>query len=77
MLRVFLTYLAVKKADVAATFHLLDDNFLITIGVQGIQEDVTVEDKNLSDRYDEDSTISIREKTSGKNRILGTFMALW
>ncbi|MBC2694895.1 MAG: TonB-dependent receptor [Desulfobacteraceae bacterium] len=65
-------YLA--QADVAATFHLLDDNFLVTIGAQGIQEDVTVEDKNLSDQYDEDSTTSIREKTSGKNRILGTFI---
>ena len=65
-------YLA--QADVAATFHLLDDTFLVTIGAQGIQEDVTVEDKNLSDQYDEDSTISIREKTSGKNRILGTFI---
>ncbi|MDL1964777.1 MAG: TonB-dependent receptor, partial [Deltaproteobacteria bacterium] len=65
-------YLA--QADVAATFYLLDDTFLVTIGAQGIQEDVTVEDKNLSDQYDEDSAISIREKTAGKNRILGAFI---
>jgi len=65
-------YLA--QADLSATFHAMDDRALITVGVQGVQEDVTVTDNNLSDPYDEDSVVSVRERTSGKNRTFGTFV---
>ncbi len=65
-------YLA--QADLAATFHYLNDKCLVTVGIQGVQEEATVTDNNLSDPYDKDSTVSVREETSGKNRTLGTFI---
>lgn len=65
-------YLA--QADLAGTFHFLENSCLITLGIQGVQENVDIEDRNLSNPYDEDSVVSIREETSGRNRILGTFI---
>ncbi len=67
-------YLA--QADIAATFHFFDDKYLITAGVQGIQEKADVKDKNLSDCYNENSTTSIREETTGRNRTMGTFIQM-
>ncbi|MBT4484347.1 MAG: TonB-dependent receptor [Candidatus Latescibacteria bacterium] len=65
-------YLA--QVDLSATFHLLDNNALLTTGFQGIQEGATVTDENLSDPYDTSSTLFMREKTAGKNRTFGTFI---
>jgi iron complex outermembrane receptor protein len=65
-------YLA--QAELTATFHLLNNKSLITLGVQGVQEKATVEDKNLSDPFDKHSSVSIREETHGKSRTLGTFI---
>ena len=67
-------YLA--QADLAATFHFLDDKCLITAGVQGVQEKADVKDKNLSDCYDENSASSTREETTGRNRTMGTFIQM-
>ncbi len=64
------------QADIAATFHFMDDKCLITAGVQGVQEKADVADKNLSNCYDENSTTSTREETTGRNRILGTFIQM-
>lgn len=65
-------YLA--QADLAATFHFMNDNCLVTVGIQGVQEEATVTDNNLSDPYNKDSTVSVREETSGTDRTLGTFV---
>ena len=65
---------SLTQADLAATFHALDDKFLITIGVQGVQEEATVTESNLSDPYDEDSAVSVYQETSGENLTLGSFL---
>ncbi len=65
-------YLA--QADMTATFHFLNNKSLITFGFSGVQEEATVTDNNLSDPYDKDSTISVKEETSGENRTFGTFI---
>lgn len=67
-------YLA--QADLTATFHMIDSKCLLTLGLQGIQESVTVKDKNLSDQYSKSSVINIKEKTAGKNRVAGTIVQL-
>ncbi|MCI5196975.1 MAG: TonB-dependent receptor [Candidatus Electrothrix sp. AW5] len=64
---------SLTQADLTATFHLLEDNLLLTVGTQGVQEEATVTDSNLANASDEDSIISTREKTNGTNLTLGTF----
>lgn len=62
------------QADLAATFHFFENRFLLTMGVQGVREQVTVTDSNLADAYDKDAEISVRERTNGTNLTLGTFL---
>jgi iron complex outermembrane receptor protein len=65
-------YLA--QADLAGTFHLLENRCLVTVGVQGVKEKAEVTDNNLADPFDKGSAISVNEKTSGENLTLGTFI---
>jgi iron complex outermembrane receptor protein len=65
---------SMAQADLAATFHALNDQCLITIGVQGVQEKATVTENNLSDPYDEDTITSVYQETSGENLTLGSFL---
>lgn len=65
---------SLTQADLAATVHFMENQLLVTLGVQGVLEEVTVTDNNLSDAYDTDSCVSVREKTSGRNNTLGTFI---
>jgi iron complex outermembrane receptor protein len=64
---------SLMQADLTATFHFLDDSFLLTLGTQGVQEKATVTSENLSDPFDRNSVVSTREETNGINRTLGTF----
>lgn len=65
---------SLSQADLAATFHSLNDKLLLTIGLQGIIEKATVTEDNLSDRYDADSRTSLHQKTTGENLTLGSFV---
>jgi iron complex outermembrane receptor protein len=65
---------SLTQADLTATFHLLEDQLLLTAGAQSVQEDATVTDSNLANAYDADSIASTREKTNGSNWTLGTFV---
>lgn len=65
---------SLAQADLAATFHAMNDKCLVTIGVQGVREEATVTENNLSDPYDEGSTASVYQKTSGENLTLGSFI---
>ncbi|WPD23372.1 MAG: TonB-dependent receptor [Candidatus Electrothrix scaldis] len=65
---------SLTQADLTATFHLLADDLLLTVGTQGVQEEATVTDSNLSNAYDENSIVSTREETNGTNQTLGTFV---
>ncbi len=65
-------YLA--QFDLTATLHLRRNTLLVTGGLQGVQEQVTVTDHYLADRYDPASRASVRERTRGKNRTLAAYL---
>ena len=67
---------SLTQADLTATFHTPYDTLLLTIGAQGVNEEATVTDSNLSDRNDENSITSLYQKTSGENLTLGSFIQL-
>lgn len=62
------------QADLAATVHTFSDQFLITVGIQGIEENAKVTTDDLSDPLDVDSATTLYEETSGKNQTLGSFV---
>ena len=65
-------YLA--QADLAATFHLMNNRLLLTVGSQAVKEDASDTTYNLSDPRNEDSHESIEKRTSGKNLTLAGFV---
>jgi iron complex outermembrane receptor protein len=67
---------SLTQADITATYHGPDDTYLITMGIQGVSEEATVTTNNLSDPYNENSIVSIYERTSGENLTLGYFAQL-
>ena len=62
------------QADLSATFHMIDDQFLLTVGTQGVNETATVTKYNLSSPSDPDSWASVQTKDSGDNLTWGTFI---
>jgi iron complex outermembrane receptor protein len=67
---------SLAQADLTATYHGPDDVWLLTVGGQGVREKATVTESRLSDPYDEDSIISLYQRTSGENLTLGAFVQL-
>ncbi|WP_321493369.1 TonB-dependent receptor [uncultured Desulfobacter sp.] len=62
------------QADLSATFHMMNDQFLLTIGTQGVKENATVTKYNLSDASDSDSWASVATRESGESLTWGTFV---
>ena len=65
---------ALTQADLTATIHSFGDRCLVTVGVQGLREEATVTESNLSDAYDEHTITSLYQETTGKNLTLGSFV---
>jgi iron complex outermembrane receptor protein len=62
------------QADLSATFHMMDNQFLLTVGTQGVNETATVTKYNLSSPSDSGSWASVQTKDSGDNLTWGTFI---
>ncbi len=62
------------QADVSATFYMMDNQLLLTVGSQGINETATVTKYNLSSPSDPDSRVSVQTKDSGESLTWGTFI---
>ncbi|WP_320045259.1 TonB-dependent receptor [uncultured Desulfobacter sp.] len=62
------------QADLSATFHMMDDKFLLTMGTQGVKETATVTKHNLSNASDADSWESVQTRESGESLTWGTFI---
>ena len=62
------------QADLSATFHMVDNRFLLTIGTQGVKETATVTKYNLSNASDSQSWTSVATKDSGESLTWGTFV---
>lgn len=62
------------QADLSATFHMMDSQFLLTVGTQGVKETATVTKYNLSSPSDSDSWASVATRDSGESLTWGTFV---
>lgn len=62
------------QADLFATFHMMDNQFLLTVGSQGVKETATVTKHNLSSPSDSDSWASVATQDSGESLTWGTFI---
>ena len=62
------------QADLSATFHMMDNQFLLTMGTQGVKETATVTKYNLSSPSDSDSWASVATRDSGESLTWGTFV---
>lgn len=62
------------QADLSATFHMMDNRFLLTVGTQGVKETVAVTKYSLTSSSDSDSWASVIQEESGKNLTWGTFV---
>ena len=62
------------QADLSATFHMMDNQFLLTVGTQGVKETATVTKHNLSSPSDSDSWTSVATRDSGDNLTWGTYV---
>ena len=61
------------QADLSATFHMMDNRFLLTVGTQGVKETATVTQYNLSSPSDADSWASVQTEDSGESLTWGYF----
>lgn len=62
------------QADLSATFHMMDNRFLLTVGTQGVKETATVTKYNLANAADSGSWASVQTRDSGENLTWGTFI---
>ncbi|WP_236609877.1 TonB-dependent receptor [Desulfotignum phosphitoxidans] len=62
------------QADLSATFHLIDNRFLLTMGTQGVKETATDTTYNLSGANDLDSWTSVKTRGSGESLTWGTYI---
>ena len=62
------------QADLSATFHMMDNRFLLTVGTQGVKETATVTKYNLSNASDSDSWTTVQTRDSGESLTWGTFI---
>lgn len=62
------------QADLSATFHMMENQFLLTVGTQGVKETATDTTYNLSSPSDPDSQVSVKTRGSGESLTWGTFI---
>lgn len=62
------------QLDLLSTVHLWGERILLSVGFQGIQEDLTTHLWNLADPFHADTVYSLREYTQGMGRNLGAFV---
>ncbi len=62
------------QADLTATFHMMDDRILLTVGTQGVKEKATDTTYNLAGATDTESRTSILSENSGESLTWGTFI---
>lgn len=62
------------QSDVTATLHLMDDQFLLTVGTQAVKETATDTTYNLASPTDTESRQSTKSKNSGESLTWGTFI---
>ena len=62
------------QADLSATFHIIDNRFLLTLGTQGVKETADDITYNLSSSSDSDSWTSVKTRGAGESLTWGTFI---
>ena len=62
------------QADLTATFHMLDDMILLTVGTQGVKETAKDTTYNLASATDTESRTTISRENSGESLTWGTFI---
>ena len=62
------------QADLSATFHMMNNRFLLTVGTQGVKETATVTRYNLSNASDSDSWSSVQTRDAGESLTWGSFI---
>ena len=62
------------QADLSATFHMMGNQFLLTVGTQGVKETATDTTYNLASAYDSESLTSVKTQGSGESLTWGTFL---
>jgi iron complex outermembrane receptor protein len=62
------------QADLSATFHMMGNQFLLTVGTQGVKETATDTTHNLASASDPDSWTSVKTRGSGESLTWGSFI---
>ncbi len=62
------------QGDLSATFHMMDNQMLLTVGTQGVKETAEDTKYNLSSASDWDSWTTVSTRNSGESLTWGTFV---